>query len=68
MDGGFNLWTHQAQALEMMRCFNIALLCVQENAVDRPTMTNVVAMHTGGKGGRGEASSSAEQCRPVWFM
>jgi len=33
------------QALEMMmRCINIALLCVQENAVDRPTMTDVVAM------------------------
>ncbi|CAO2146670.1 unnamed protein product [Urochloa humidicola] len=29
---------------EMMRCINIALLCVQENAVDRPTMTDVVAM------------------------
>uniref|UniRef100_A0A0E0HC84 Uncharacterized protein n=1 Tax=Oryza nivara TaxID=4536 RepID=A0A0E0HC84_ORYNI len=28
----------------MMRCINIALLCVQENAVDRPTMSNVVAM------------------------
>ncbi|KAL6647494.1 hypothetical protein ACP70R_014931 [Stipagrostis hirtigluma subsp. patula] len=30
--------------LEMMRCINIALLCVQENAVDRPTMSDVVAM------------------------
>ena len=29
---------------EMMRCINIALLCVQENAVDRPTMLDVVAM------------------------
>uniref|UniRef100_A0A0E0EVM7 Uncharacterized protein n=1 Tax=Oryza meridionalis TaxID=40149 RepID=A0A0E0EVM7_9ORYZ len=28
----------------MLRCINIALLCVQENAVDRPTMSNVVAM------------------------
>ncbi|XP_073363747.1 cysteine-rich receptor-like protein kinase 10 isoform X3 [Aegilops tauschii subsp. strangulata] len=28
----------------MMRCVNIALLCVQENAVDRPTMLDVVAM------------------------
>ena len=28
----------------MMRCINIALLCVQENAVDRPTMSEVVAM------------------------
>ncbi|CAO2142252.1 unnamed protein product [Urochloa humidicola] len=30
--------------LEMMRYINIALLCVQENAADRPTMSDVVAM------------------------
>ncbi|KAL6875792.1 hypothetical protein ACP4OV_013305 [Aristida adscensionis] len=30
--------------IEMRRCINIALLCVQENAADRPTMSNVVAM------------------------
>ncbi|KAF8704491.1 hypothetical protein HU200_031389 [Digitaria exilis] len=30
--------------LEMMKCVNIALLCVQENAADRPSMTDVVAM------------------------
>ncbi|TVU05270.1 hypothetical protein EJB05_48428, partial [Eragrostis curvula] len=29
--------------LEMMRCIIIALLCVQENAADRPTMSDVVA-------------------------
>ncbi|KAJ1276345.1 hypothetical protein BS78_05G207700 [Paspalum vaginatum] len=29
---------------EMMRCINIALLCVQENAADRPTMSHVVSM------------------------
>jgi len=29
---------------EMMRCMNIALLCVQEKAADRPTMLDVVAM------------------------
>ena len=28
----------------MMRCINIALLCVQENAVERPTMGDVVSM------------------------
>jgi hypothetical protein len=27
-----------------MRCINIALLCVQENAADRPTMADVVSM------------------------
>ncbi|CAL4999195.1 unnamed protein product [Urochloa decumbens] len=30
--------------LGMMRCINIALLCVQENAIDRPTISDVVAM------------------------
>lgn len=30
--------------LEMMRCINIALLCVQENATARPTTSDVVAM------------------------
>ncbi|KAG0549989.1 hypothetical protein BDA96_01G301200 [Sorghum bicolor] len=29
---------------EIMRCMNIGLLCVQENAADRPTMLDVVAM------------------------
>ena len=28
----------------IMRCMNIGLLCVQENAVDRPTMLDVIAM------------------------
>ncbi|KAE8772057.1 hypothetical protein D1007_55975 [Hordeum vulgare] len=31
-------------SIEMMRCINIALLCVQENAADRPTMLDVIAM------------------------
>ncbi|KAJ1268733.1 hypothetical protein BS78_07G157800 [Paspalum vaginatum] len=30
--------------IDMMRCINIALLCVQENATDRPNMSDVVAM------------------------
>lgn len=29
---------------EMMRCIHIGLLCVQENAADRPTMASVVLM------------------------
>lgn len=29
---------------EMIRCIHIGLLCVQENAVDRPTMASVVLM------------------------
>ncbi|CAL4991375.1 unnamed protein product [Urochloa decumbens] len=38
------LGTDQGHALQLRRCINIALLCVQENAVDRPTMPEVVAM------------------------
>ncbi|CAN6363449.1 unnamed protein product [Urochloa humidicola] len=34
----------ECHTLKMLRCINIALLCVQENAVDRPTMSEVVAM------------------------
>ncbi|CAL9016104.1 unnamed protein product [Prunus brigantina] len=30
--------------METMRCIHIGLLCVQENAVDRPTMASVVSM------------------------
>ncbi|KAI3453400.1 hypothetical protein Pfo_010063 [Paulownia fortunei] len=29
---------------DMLRCIHISLLCVQENAVDRPTMASVVVM------------------------
>ena len=29
---------------EMLRCIHIGLLCVQENAADRPTMASVVLM------------------------
>lgn len=29
---------------EMLRCIHIALLCVQENSNDRPTMVSVISM------------------------
>ena len=29
---------------EVIRCINVALLCVQDYAADRPTMSNVVLM------------------------
>lgn len=32
------------QASEVMRCIQIGLLCVQENPMDRPTMSTVVVM------------------------
>lgn len=34
----------KSDSTEMMRCINIAFLCVQENAADRPTMSDVVRM------------------------
>uniref|UniRef100_A0A0A9A8P7 Protein kinase domain-containing protein n=1 Tax=Arundo donax TaxID=35708 RepID=A0A0A9A8P7_ARUDO len=34
----------QDQMLEVLKCINIALMCVQESAADRPTMSDVVAM------------------------
>ncbi|TVU24499.1 hypothetical protein EJB05_26941, partial [Eragrostis curvula] len=34
----------ECHKLEMMRCINIALLCVQENAADRPIMSHVIGM------------------------
>ncbi|TKV94601.1 hypothetical protein SEVIR_9G305800v4 [Setaria viridis] len=36
--------TPNGHSAEIMRCINIALLCVQENAADRPTMADVVSM------------------------
>nr|CDM86188.1 unnamed protein product [Triticum aestivum] len=32
------------QVADMMRCVKVALLCVQDNAMDRPTMSDVTAM------------------------
>ncbi|KAI3941328.1 hypothetical protein MKW92_037961, partial [Papaver armeniacum] len=33
-----------APAEELLRCLHIGLLCVQEDAADRPTMSNVLVM------------------------
>ncbi|KAK1660870.1 hypothetical protein QYE76_049029 [Lolium multiflorum] len=41
VDASLVPYSHSAK---MVRCINIALLCVQENAVDRPTMGDVVSM------------------------
>ncbi|XP_051222639.1 putative cysteine-rich receptor-like protein kinase 20 [Lolium perenne] len=37
-----------SHSAKMMRSINIALLCVQENAVDRPTMGDIVSMLSSG--------------------
>ncbi|KAJ1275031.1 hypothetical protein BS78_05G105900 [Paspalum vaginatum] len=39
-----SLAEHQDLTLEILKCINIALMCVQESAADRPTMSDVVAM------------------------
>ncbi|XP_052135231.1 LRR receptor kinase SERK2-like isoform X2 [Oryza glaberrima] len=48
-------------ALGTMRCINIALLCVQENAADRPSMSDVVAMLSS------ESMTLAEPKHPAYF-
>uniref|UniRef100_K3ZP42 Uncharacterized protein n=1 Tax=Setaria italica TaxID=4555 RepID=K3ZP42_SETIT len=45
----------------IMRCINAALLCVQENAADRPTMSDVVAML------RSEGMTLTEPKHPAYF-
>uniref|UniRef100_A0A453BCZ9 S-locus receptor kinase C-terminal domain-containing protein n=1 Tax=Aegilops tauschii subsp. strangulata TaxID=200361 RepID=A0A453BCZ9_AEGTS len=35
---------HCSEVADIMRCVKVALLCVQDNAMDRPTMTDVTAM------------------------
>lgn len=47
--------------LAIMRCVNIALLCVQENAADRPTTSDVVAMLSS------ESMSLPEPKHPAYF-
>ena len=45
----------------MMRCINIALLCVQENAANRPTMSDMVAMLSS------ESMTLPEPKHPAYF-
>ncbi|KAG2655261.1 cysteine-rich receptor-like protein kinase 10 [Panicum virgatum] len=51
----------KTHSVEMMKCINIALLCVQENAIDRPTMVDVVAMLSS------ETMIPAEPKQPAYF-
>ncbi|CAL4932594.1 unnamed protein product [Urochloa decumbens] len=53
--------TPTSHSAEMMRCIKIALLCVQENAADRPTMADVVAMLSS------ETTIMAEPKQPAYF-
>ncbi|RCV38889.1 hypothetical protein SETIT_8G178400v2 [Setaria italica] len=49
------------QNLGMMRCIIIALLCVQENAADRPTISDVIAMLSS------ESMTLPEPKHPAYF-
>ncbi|CAN6299937.1 unnamed protein product [Urochloa humidicola] len=53
--------TPTSHSVEMIRCIKIALLCVQENAADRPTMADVVAMLSS------ETTIMAEPKQPAYF-
>ena len=47
---------------EIMRCIQIGLLCVQENAADRPTMASVVLMLNS------NSMSLSVPSRPAFFI
>jgi len=51
----------ECHMLAIMRCINIALLCVQENASDRPTMSDVVTMLSS------ETMTLSEPKHPAYF-
>jgi hypothetical protein len=53
--------TVECHTLEIMRCINIVLLCVQENAADRPNMSDVVAMLSS------ESMTLPEPKHPAYF-
>ncbi|CAL4992010.1 unnamed protein product [Urochloa decumbens] len=58
MDASLDIENH---TLEIIRCINVALLCVQENAADRPTMSDVVAMLSS------ESMTLPEPKHPAYF-
>ncbi|KAL6848311.1 hypothetical protein ACP4OV_022439 [Aristida adscensionis] len=51
----------EGKTMEIKKCIKIALLCVQENAVDRPTMSDVVTMLSG------ESMALPEPKQPAFF-
>ncbi|OEL13974.1 Receptor-like serine/threonine-protein kinase SD1-6 [Dichanthelium oligosanthes] len=50
----------QHHNVEMMRFINVALMCVQDNAIDRPTMTEVISLLN-------ESTSLPEPKQPAYF-
>ncbi|CAN6372738.1 unnamed protein product [Urochloa humidicola] len=58
IDASLDIENH---TLEIRRCINVALLCVQENAADRPTMSDVVSMLSS------ESMTLPEPKHPAYF-
>jgi hypothetical protein len=48
---------------EVIKCINIGLLCLQQNPVDRPTMSDVVVMLNGDA-----TSSLPPAAKPTFFL
>jgi hypothetical protein len=48
---------------EVLKCINIGLLCLQQNPVDRPTMSDVVVMLNGDA-----TSSLPPAAKPTFFL
>nr|CAD1819272.1 unnamed protein product [Ananas comosus var. bracteatus] len=46
---------------EILRCIHVALMCVQENATDRPTMSDVIAMLSS------DSTSLPDPKQPAYF-
>ncbi|KAL6871520.1 hypothetical protein ACP4OV_014349 [Aristida adscensionis] len=58
----------RSDVASIMRCVKVALLCVQDNAMDRPTMADVTAMLAAGAAGdAGSASALPDPRRPPHF-
>ncbi|OAY70087.1 G-type lectin S-receptor-like serine/threonine-protein kinase B120, partial [Ananas comosus] len=51
----------RSETYEVVRCIHLALMCVQENAADRPTMSDVIAMLSS------DSTSLPDPKQPAYF-
>nr|CAD1819181.1 unnamed protein product [Ananas comosus var. bracteatus] len=51
----------RSETYEVVRCIHVALMCVQENAADRPTMSDVIAMLSS------DSTSLPDPKQPAYF-
>ncbi|OAY63342.1 Cysteine-rich receptor-like protein kinase 25 [Ananas comosus] len=51
----------RSETYEVVRCIHVALMCVQENAADRPTMSDVIAMLSS------DSTSLLDPKQPAYF-